>query len=401
MIFKIVDRKISVESEVVLSYSLDYVATFEFDEEWNNKIVTARFVHENGNMVEVVLDSENSCNIPLFPKGIVNVGVYTDEFTSTYAPMRIYTSIKDIGEHEVIPPTADVYQQIISLIEEGRIKGEDGFSPTVVIEDIEGGHTVVITDVEGDKEFDVMDGSDYTITEADYQAIADRVPQPDLSDYVRNTDYASVGVAGVVKGADYTAFTTNADGNALATIKSYDAYNSGSDRMFIGKGTLENVLNERLKEPDYTIIAEGTLTEAINPLEISVPNMFNYREMSVQMVLPILTTRQTLQFFLKGGVMETMLDYISNAGSTTFFHSIRQDILLNKNTAISSEVCKGYRVTSDQSSPRIGMHNGNTSRMALYNFPLSNDLDTYDTIKITRANEPLPIGTQYRVLVRG
>lgn len=288
MIFKIIDRKISVESEVVLSYSLDYVATFEFDEEWNNKIVTARFVHENGNMVEVVLDSENSCNIPLFPKGIVNVGVYTDEFTSTYAPMRIYTSIKDIGEHEVIPPTADVYQQIISLIEEGRIKGEDGFSPTVVIEDIEGGHTVVITDAEGDKEFDVMDGSDYIITESDYQAIADRVPQPDLTDYVKNTDYATSSKGGVVKMGTYGLDTTN-DGKIIAYPTFTNAqYQNGSDRLVIGKGTLENVLNERMKEPQFELIEEITLTEDVAQIERSAePNgtPYNFKKMVVAFAL--------------------------------------------------------------------------------------------------------------------
>lgn len=39
-------------------------------------------------------------------------------------------------------------------------KGERGFSPSVEVEEIEGGHHVTITDVEGDKEFDVMDGKD-------------------------------------------------------------------------------------------------------------------------------------------------------------------------------------------------------------------------------------------------
>ena len=45
--------------------------------------------------------------------------------------------------------------------------GEDGYSPTVNVEEIPGGHRVIITDAEGDHVFDVMDGtgggtSDYT-----------------------------------------------------------------------------------------------------------------------------------------------------------------------------------------------------------------------------------------------
>ena len=36
--------------------------------------------------------------------------------------------------------------------------GADGYSPTVTVEDITGGHRVTITDAEGDHTFDVMDG---------------------------------------------------------------------------------------------------------------------------------------------------------------------------------------------------------------------------------------------------
>lgn len=38
-------------------------------------------------------------------------------------------------------------------------KGNDGFSPTIDVEDIDGGHQVTITDVNGSKTFNVMDGS--------------------------------------------------------------------------------------------------------------------------------------------------------------------------------------------------------------------------------------------------
>lgn len=39
-------------------------------------------------------------------------------------------------------------------------KGEDGFSPTITIEAIDGGHRVTVTDVNGEQSFDVMDGVD-------------------------------------------------------------------------------------------------------------------------------------------------------------------------------------------------------------------------------------------------
>lgn len=59
--------------------------------------------------------------------------------------------------------------------------GDDGVSPTVSVSTITGGHRVTITDAAGTHTVDVMDGSvgpqgpagsDYTITQADYNAIA-------------------------------------------------------------------------------------------------------------------------------------------------------------------------------------------------------------------------------------
>ncbi len=41
----------------------------------------------------------------------------------------------------------------------GGLPGEDGFSPIVDVQEIEGGHRVSITDKEGVKDFDVMDGA--------------------------------------------------------------------------------------------------------------------------------------------------------------------------------------------------------------------------------------------------
>ena len=39
-------------------------------------------------------------------------------------------------------------------------KGEDGISPVVSVEPVDGGHRVTVTDKEGTKSFDVMDGKD-------------------------------------------------------------------------------------------------------------------------------------------------------------------------------------------------------------------------------------------------
>lgn len=69
------------------------------------------------------------------------------------------------------------------LEKQGGGGGGNGFSPTVEIVPIEGGHKVVITDINGKHEFDVLDGKkgdkgdDYVLTESDKQEIAGKVIQ--------------------------------------------------------------------------------------------------------------------------------------------------------------------------------------------------------------------------------
>lgn len=69
------------------------------------------------------------------------------------------------------PLTAGV-NAILAAIAAGGGGGEPGYSPTVTITTITGGHRVTITDVNGDHSFDVMDGDDYVLTAQDKADIA-------------------------------------------------------------------------------------------------------------------------------------------------------------------------------------------------------------------------------------
>ena len=61
------------------------------------------------------------------------------------------------------------------LPESGGSGGGDGFSPIVEIEEIEGGHRITITDANGTESFDVLNGKDYVLTNADKTEIANAV----------------------------------------------------------------------------------------------------------------------------------------------------------------------------------------------------------------------------------
>lgn len=62
---------------------------------------------------------------------------------------------------------------------------------------------------------------------------------------VGTTDYATTSTGGVIKVYD-TYATALTDGRLYAKEKTYEAYSSGSNGMFISKGTLENVLTARI-----------------------------------------------------------------------------------------------------------------------------------------------------------
>ena len=82
----------------------------------------------------------------------------------------------------------------------------------------------------------------------------------DLTDYVKNTDYASADKVGVVRVSSYygTAMSSS-NGFLIASSKTLQAYTSLDKASFISKGTLDNVLTQYAKtmlitEDDYNAL---------------------------------------------------------------------------------------------------------------------------------------------------
>lgn len=80
----------------------------------------------------------------------------------------------------------------------------------------------------------------------------------DLTNYVENTDYATNNTGGVIKWADIYFTNVNSTGQLQAKTKTYQQYTDASDSAFVGKGTLENVLTERI----------GTIETALTTLDV-------------------------------------------------------------------------------------------------------------------------------------
>lgn len=249
MILYITDRNIRVyNADNQISYNSDYIAEFHFDDEWNGKVKTARFV-QNGEYVDVVL-ADDRCQIPPLKTGFIRVGVFTDSMTSTYADVYYKTSIKD-GSGNPTEPPEDVYAQLTALIESGILKGDDGLTPYVGsnnnwwIGDIDTG--VLARGTDGEDGYTPVKGVDY-FTEEEIQQIQNEVSSGAIGDFKAVVD------------EETATFNANAENtltgyNANAQEK-FETYNANADSKFEVYNT-----NAETKFSGYNTNAEAKLSE--------------------------------------------------------------------------------------------------------------------------------------------
>ena len=81
----------------------------------------------------------------------------------------------------------------------------------------------------------------------------------DLTDYVKNTDYATNNKGGTIKSDNGFGTYVTGDGKLRASVQSYENYNSLTDYLLIGKGTLENVITGKglVSDTDYASSSKG------------------------------------------------------------------------------------------------------------------------------------------------
>lgn len=83
---------------------------------------------------------------------------------------------------------------------------------------------------------------EYVYVNGQWEKLGGVQVEVDLTDYVKNTDYASSSTGGVVKVQDTLGLEIGSTGNLFATTKSYSTYQTLADGLVISKGTLENVI---------------------------------------------------------------------------------------------------------------------------------------------------------------
>lgn len=113
------------EGEDVISHNSDYVAEFEFDEEWQDKVKTVYFACEDGSYQAVVM-SGHSCGVPMMAGehrrifvGVQAGAAEKPSVLKTTRPccLKVKDSIADYLGQPIPDPTPDVYEQIIAMLE--------------------------------------------------------------------------------------------------------------------------------------------------------------------------------------------------------------------------------------------------------------------------------------------
>lgn len=146
---------------------------FSYSDVWNGLNKTAVFTA--GKVTRDVLNADGTVEVPpevlRKPGEKLYVGVYgtNEDGTLVIPTVRAYVGSiiqgSDPSGDESTRPELPVWAQLqneVNELKESGVggNGKPGFSPTVSVEEIEGGNRITITDVNGEKTVDVMDGKD-------------------------------------------------------------------------------------------------------------------------------------------------------------------------------------------------------------------------------------------------
>ena len=297
MEIKVTQNEVKINKDILNDgeYNI-HKCQFDFDEEYNGLVQKAVFTLNDGlSYLETIVNNE--CNIPIevLEEGVLKIGVYAyetnnDELVLRYSPspdiIHVFDGsyVKDAQNSEGGTPTE--YEQLESRVndeldemnkiaddleekvESGYFKGDKGdkgdpgaikmiivnelpttgeddtiyLVPLATPESQENNYAEYVY-INGKWELLGKIGIQVDLT--DYytkQEVNNLIP--DLTDYVKNTDYASPSKGGVVKTGN--GALANSNGMLYSSVYTYDNYASTNNNIFISKGTLENVLNARI-----------------------------------------------------------------------------------------------------------------------------------------------------------
>lgn len=275
--------------------------TFEFSEEYEGLTKEAIFSTCENTVKTAILN--NTCTIPsevLQTSGNVLVGVFAyeiedEEVSLRYSPTPVYFNVKEgsyqTGNDPDLPEPSE-WEQVLEQINQAITETNN---LNIEAEKVDHTTTITITRKDGTSyDVQVLDGNDgqqgppgppgavkflivnelptediqtdaiYLVPRQDptqtdmydeymyvnnkWELLGEKQITVDLTDYVKNTDYATASKGGVIKSGYYGLQVDSSNGKAYCDTYTYANYGNVENQRFISKGTLENVITGKSLE---------------------------------------------------------------------------------------------------------------------------------------------------------
>jgi hypothetical protein len=352
---------------------------FEFDEDITNDYVKEAYFTLNNHTYKQII-TNNQCDIPyevLTQKGELEIGVVAylvenEEEIKRYNPSPDYFttwkgSLKDADNSEPITPSdkEQIEQQLLNIstqmdnIDIEASKEEHTTTITITHKDGEEQEVQILDGEKGEKgdkgdagsikmiivqalptedidesaiyllplENPTEEGNNYAeyiYVNNQWELLGKIGVQVDLTDYVKNTDYATNVKGGVIKTPSTLGISVGSTGNVFALSSTYADYGNRPPGYFIGKETLDNVITGKglVSNTDYASASVGGVIKTTigNQLQVNSSGELTSRVVAYSSYGNILEnafiSKGTLDNVLtaKIGDIQTLLDNLNNGG---------------------------------------------------------------------------------------
>lgn len=128
-----VKNKMAVgDGSVIVCNNSDYVVRFALDSEWDALALrTMRIVYDSYSHTDIAFSGDTVALPTIIDRTSIGIGLYSgDIHTSTCAMFDCERSVMGKNSNAVAPPPSDVYNEIVGMINDGRLKGDKGADGT-------------------------------------------------------------------------------------------------------------------------------------------------------------------------------------------------------------------------------------------------------------------------------
>ena len=203
-----VKNKMAVgDGSVIVCNNSDYVVRFVLDSEWDALALrTMRIVYDSYTHTDIAFSGDTVALPTIIDRTSIGIGLYSgDIHTSTCAMFDCERSVMGKNSHAVEPPSSDVYNEIVEMINDGRLKGDKGDKGDPGARGYKGDKGD-----KGDPGAPGKDGSDATVTAENIEAALGYAPvtPSDLAakqDVLTDADKQSITKIGMTTGAAWTS----------------------------------------------------------------------------------------------------------------------------------------------------------------------------------------------------